>query len=281
MATNSYFNNYGSVDRVHGEQDLIEDLVIESIKMFGLDCFYIPRLPVSRDDIFQEDDLAQYLSAYPVEMYIKNVEGFEGEGDFLSKFGLEVRDSITFTVAQKRYRNAVSDFIDTADSDGDGSNDDVDRGTSRNHNVAIVQPSKRRPLEGDLLYFPLNKKIFEITFVEHEAVFYQMGSLQTFDLKCELFEYSQERFTIPEVPGVLTADQASAITDVFADHQLVNYAPAVIEFADGTPVNNTTFDSHTNSQNTAFEDFIDKDNNIAADNIIDFSQGNPFGDDIF
>ena len=267
MATNSYFNNYGSVDRVHGEQDLIEDLVIESIKMFGLDCFYIPRNPASRDNIFQEDDLAQYLSAYPVEMYIKNVEGFEGEGDFLSKFGLEVRDSITFTVAQKRYRNAVSDFIDTADSDGDGTNDDVDRGTSG------VTATERRPLEGDLLYFPLNKKIFEITFVEHEAVFYQMGSLQTFDLKCELFEYSQERFTIPEVAGVLTQAQADLITAVFANHKTVQ--------ADGTPVDDATFDANTDSQNTAFEDFIDKNNDIAADNIIDFSQGNPFGDDIF
>ena len=100
-----------------------------------------------------------------------------------------------------------------------------------------------------------------------------MGSLQTFDLKCELFEYSQERFTIPEVAGVLTQAQADLITAVFANHKTVQ--------ADGTPVDDATFDANTDSQNTAFEDFIDKNNDIAADNIIDFSQGNPFGDDIF
>jgi len=264
VATNSYFNNYGYTQ----EQSLIEDLVIESIKMYGLDCFYIPRIPASRDNIFQEDDLAQYLSAYPVEMYIKNVEGFEGEGDFLSKFGLEVRDSITFTIAQKRYRDSVSNLIDTTDSDGDGTNDDVDRGTSG------VTATERRPLEGDLLYFPLNKKIFEITFVEHEAVFYQMGSLQTFDLKCELFEYSNERFYISQDSvdnGYITSAQKTAIEAVFAAHRTVtpgatiNDADTIIE----------DIDDIANSSNTAIQSAI------AADNIIDFSQSNPFGDDIF
>lgn len=264
MATNTHFNNYGYAQ----EQSLIEDLVIESIKMFGLDCYYIPRIPVARDSIFQEDDLARYTSAYAVEMYIKNVEGFEGEGDFLSKFGLEVRDSVTFTVAQKRYRNAVSDNIDSADTDDDGTNDDVDRGTSG------IDVTERRPLEGDLLYFPLNKKIFEIRHVEHEAVFYQMGSLQTFDLKCELFEYSNERFYISQDSvdnGYITSAQKTAIEAVFAAHRTVtpgatiNDADTIIE----------DIDDIANSSNTEIQ------NAIASDNIIDFSQSNPFGDDIF
>jgi len=98
-----------------------------------------------------------------------------------------------------------------------------------------------------------------------------MGSLQTFDLKCELFEYSQERFTIPEVDGVLTQAQADLITAVFSNHKTVQ--------ADGTPVDDATFDANTGGQNTAFEDMVNT--GIQADNIIDFSQGNPFGDDIF
>ena len=266
MATNTHFNNYGYAQ----EQSLIEDLVIESIKMYGLDCYYIPRIPVARDSIFQEDDLARYTSAYAVEMYIKNVEGFEGEGDFLSKFGLEVRDSVTFTVAQKRYRDAVSNNIATADTDGDGTSDTdaADRGTN------AIPLTERRPLEGDLLYFPLNKKIFEIQHVEHEAEFYQMGSLQTFDLKCELFEYSNERFYISQDSvdnGYITAAQKTAIEAVFAAHRTVtpgatiNDADTIIE----------DIDDIANSSNTEIQ------NAIAADNIIDFSQSNPFGDDIF
>lgn len=266
MATNTHFNNYGYAQ----EQTLIEDLVIESIKVYGLDCFYIPRIPVARDSIFQEDDLARYTSAYAVEMYIKNVEGFEGEGDFLSKFGLEVRDSVTFTVAQKRYRNAVSDNIATADTDGDATSDTdaTDRGTN------AIPLTERRPLEGDLLYFPLNKKIFEIQHVEHEAVFYQMGSLQTFDLKCELFEYSNERFIIHQdsvTNGYISDADKTAIEAVFAAHRTVtpgatiNDADTIIE----------DIDVIADSSNTAIQ------NAIATDNIIDFSQGNPFGEDSF
>ncbi|MDB4786259.1 hypothetical protein OAG36_00845 [bacterium] len=271
MATNSYFNNYGSVDRVHGEQDLIEDLVIESIKMFGLDCFYIPRSPSLTIDndtshLFSEDDMASYRSAHPVEMYIKNVEGFEGEGDFLSKFGLEIRDSITFTIAQKRYRDVVAANIEAAEQN------------ARQTNTLSLE--EKRPLEGDLLYFPLNKKIFQITFVEHEAVFYQMGSLQTFDLKCELFEYSNDTFVIPEVPGILTQAQADAITAVFENHRTT--VPSGQMTGNDNAVDEATFTANTGGQNSEFENFIDNgDPQIAADNIIDFSQGNPFGDDIF
>lgn len=147
------------------EQQLIEDLIIESIRVYGHDLYYIPRILGAKDELLNEDDLPMFTSAYMVEMFVKNVEGFAGEGDFLSKFGLQIRDSITFTVAIRTF------------------------------NAEVGQHSENiRPNEGDLLYLPLNNKIFEIQHVEHEAVFYQMGNLQTYDLKCELFEYSNERF---------------------------------------------------------------------------------------
>ena len=147
------------------EQSLIEDLVIESIRIYGIEVWYIPRTLVARDEILNEDSLSSFNSAYSVEMYIKSVDGFEGEGDFLSKFGLQIRDSVTLTIAQKTFELEVG------------------------RDSTLV-----RPLEGDLIYLPLNNKIFEIQHTEHESIFYQMGSLQTYDLRTELFEYSGERF---------------------------------------------------------------------------------------
>ena len=157
---NLYFENFGNSQ----EQILIEDLVIESIKIYGVDCWYLPKTTLTKDELFNEVTNSIFNQSYMTEMYIKNVEGFEGEGDFLSKFGLQVRDSMTLTIANRIFEDEVTS----------------------------VNDSRPRPLEGDLIYFPLNKKIYEIMHVEHEAIFYQMGSLQTYDLRCELFEYSGE-----------------------------------------------------------------------------------------
>lgn len=162
MATNFYFNNFQSSQ----EQTLIEDLIIESIKIYGLDVYYLPRTVVGNDAIFREDDISKFEDAIQLEVYVKNVDGFAGEGDFLSKFGLEIRDEITLTIAKRVYEDEV--FY-------------------RNYGG-----SSGRPEEGDLIYLPFNQKLFQIKFVEHEAVFYQMGALQTYDLVCELYEYSDE-----------------------------------------------------------------------------------------
>ncbi len=162
MATSVFFNNYNNFN----EQNLIDDLVIESIRIYGIDLVYISRSLGAVDNILNEDDLPAYDEVYEFEAYIKNVDGFEGEGDFLSKFGLQIRDSITFTVANRTFQKYV---------------------TKENY-------QKVRPLEGDLIYFPLNEKMFEIKFVEHESVFYQTGALQVYDMKCELVEYSNQRF---------------------------------------------------------------------------------------
>jgi hypothetical protein len=170
------------------EQNLIEDLIIESIRIYGFDIWYIPRTIVAKDELLNEDDLSTFNSAYMIETYIKNVDGFGGDGDFLSKFGLQINDTMTLTIAMRKFMEDVALF------DGEV-----------------------RPNEGDLIYFPLNRKIFEVKFVEHEAIFYQMGKLQTYDLRCELFEYSQERFNtgIEEIdtllaPYVLTSNAAIA-----------------------------------------------------------------------
>ena len=178
MATNFFFNNFQS----SMEQNLIEDLVVESIKIYGIDLYYLPKRVVNRDTVFREEELATYNTAHPVEMYIKNVDGFEGEGDFMSKFGLEIRDRITFTVSRRSFASEV--LINEAD---------------------FV-----RPREGDLIWFPLNRKMYKIQFVEHEAIFYQLGSLQTWDMTCELFEYNNETFET----GIPDIDQVYGLLDV-------------------------------------------------------------------
>jgi len=161
MATNHYFNHYGTDTP---DQKLVENIVIESIKSFGIDVHYMPRTEVNTDSIFGEDRISKFEDARMVEVYIKSIDGFEGDGTFVSNFGLEVRDQITFTISRRR-------FIDLNFETGN---------------------RDKEPLEGDLIFFPLSDSLFEIKHVQDTNVFYQMGGLQTFDLVCELFEYSDE-----------------------------------------------------------------------------------------
>lgn len=162
MGTNVFFSNYDYFN----ERQLIDDLVIEAIQIYGVDTFYVTRLLEAVDNILNEDDLSIFNAAYDMEMYVKSVDGFQGDGDFLSKFGLRIRDQVTFSVAVRTFEKFATRL-----------------------NTTII-----RPKEGDLVYMPMNGKFFKIMHVEHESVFYQSGALQVYDLKCELFEYSNERF---------------------------------------------------------------------------------------
>ena len=184
MATNVFFQNYDYAN----EQRLIDDLVIESIQMYGLDTFYLTRSLQAVDDILNEDDLSIFSTAYEMEVYVKSVDGFQGEGDFLSRFGLQIRDQAVFTVAIRTFER----------------------------NVTNINPDLLRPKEGDLIYFPLNNKFFKIMHVEHESVFYQTGALQVFDLKTELFEYSNERFDtgIDDIDTFFDAYKTSGVTSL-------------------------------------------------------------------
>jgi hypothetical protein len=170
MATNPYFTQGTTT-----EQDLIEDIIIESLKIYGKDFFYIPRTLVSVDHIFGEDRLSEFKNSYPIEMYFDNIESFAGQGAMIQKFGLLMDQSATLTVARKRWQQLVGN-----------------QGTS-------ILPN--RPAEGDLLYYPLTKGLFEIKFVKHQEPFYQLGRLYTYKLDIELFQYSSERINtgIPEV----------------------------------------------------------------------------------
>lgn len=171
MATNFYFNNFQSSQ----EQLLLENLIIEAIKIYGEDMFYIPRKINNYDALYTEDDSSSYEQAFSLEFYIKSVDGFSGDGNFMSKFGLEIRDQVVFSVAQRVFSDEVGAYT-----------------------------TQVRPREGDLIYFPLNKKCFQIKYVNKQEMFYQLGGLQTWEMTCELFEYSNETFNtgIPEIDAI-------------------------------------------------------------------------------
>lgn len=241
MATSFFFNNFQSSQ----EQQLIEDLVIESIKIYGHDIKYIKRELQNKDRIYGEDrQTSKYVQALSVEMYIKNVDGFQGEGDFLSKFNLEIRDQITFTVSRRVFSEEI------------GSPMSVDR-----------------PREGDLIYFPLNRKIFEIKFVEHEPIFYQMGALQMYDLKCELFEYNGEMFNTgdPEIDFLYNTTFLGGIQSSTLLTDQYNSQTIVLENGD---VLVTEGDSIEDIDLAADNDTIQRE----ADDFLDFSEKNPFSE---
>jgi hypothetical protein len=224
MATNVFFRNYDNFN----EQQLIDDLVIESIKMYGVDVIYIARDFGAIDRVFNEDDLPLYNKVFQFEAYVKSVDGFEGEGDFLSKFGLQIRDQVTFSVANRTFERFVT--RETED---------------------II-----RPREGDLIYFPINEKMFEIKFTEHESVFYQNGSLQVFDMRCELIEYSGQRMET----GYENIDDYFDKIDTTGTTTLQALANTEADGSDAL-ARNYTFETE-------------------GDNILDFSESDPFTENI-
>ena len=217
MPTNMYINNFESSP----EQNLIHDLIIESIKFYGIDMYWLPRNTSSNvDQVLGEDTQSSYTQAHLIEMYLKNVEGFEGEGDFLSKFGLDIRDQATFTVSIRRFEQLeATEALPGGDP------------------ALFV-----RPREGDLIYMPLNKKIFQIQFVEHESVFYIAGTLPVYDLRSELFVYNNQT----------VATGISEIDNLISTYKYSSTMPT------GTTVDNTKIQ-------------------LDANTILDHSDPNPFG----
>jgi hypothetical protein len=163
MSTVNVYFSHGT----RNEQTLVEDLIIESLKIYGQEFFYIPRKLVSKDEILGEDRLSEFKSSFPVEMYFENVDSLGGQGAFIQKFGLMMEQSATLVVARRRWEQMVGRY---------GMN---------------IIPT--RPNEGDLIYFPLTKGLFEIKFVQHQDPFYQLGKLYVYKLQVELFQYSSER----------------------------------------------------------------------------------------
>jgi len=167
MALNPFFLHGSS-----GEQSLVQSLINEHLKMFGVEVVYIPRKIVNRKEIIEEIQASKFDEEFAIEAYVNTYEGHSGSGDILTKFGISLRDELTITISKERFEDFISTFLKKNDSS------EISLST--------------RPREGDLIYFPLGKRLFEIKFVEHEQPFYQLGKLYVYELKCELFEYEDE-----------------------------------------------------------------------------------------
>lgn len=182
--TNLYFDTQNN----YPEQDLIESLVTESISIYGWDIYYCPRYIGKKDEILSEDTLSSYDSAFQIDMYIRSYDAYEGDGTFLSKFNLEIRDQITFVASRRMFRSEISAQI----------------------------PEITRPREGDLIYSPQMKRLFIVKFVNNNSIFYQMGALQVWDVVCEVFEYSNESLNtgIPEIDAI---EPRYSVANVFSN----------------------------------------------------------------
>ena len=236
MATNPFFNEFQNTN----EQTLLSNLIVEAIKQYGYNFYYLPRRYGNREELLSQDDMSYFDTAYIIEMYIKNVEGFAGEGQYLSKFGLEIRDRMTFTVARATF-NLI---------------------------VGTPEPTIIRPREGDLIYFAMTNKIWEIKQSDPWIDFYPLGSLPMFDLSCDVFEYDNEHF----------ATNVAAI-----DAIETNYSTNVEEFYEHYSNGNVILDGNGNPiiSNTFVITIQDPeyDNDMAntqVNPLIDFSIHNPF-----
>lgn len=199
MARNVYFSQ-----TVKSEQNLYEDLIVESLKIYGQECYYLPRNMVSRDMILNEDIESKFDDAYLIEMYLENIDGFDGDGTLFTKFGLEIRDQATFVVSKRTWEKLVGVW-----------------------NNGIISS---RPAEGDLIYLPLSKSFMEIKFVDHQQPFYQLSKFPVYKLRCELFEYSNQAVST----GIDELDKLEQVfsTEYFFDIQSSNN----IQFAIGEMV---------------------------------------------
>lgn len=167
MALNPFF-----LQGSPGEQRLIQELINEQLRMYGVEVTYIPRKFVKKETIIEEVTSSKFDDNFLLEAYINTYEGHSGAGDILTKFGMSLRDEVTLVISRERFEDFIAPFLNSMDED------EIEVAT--------------RPREGDLIYFPLGQRLFEVKFVEHEQPFYQLGKLYTYELKCELFEYEDE-----------------------------------------------------------------------------------------
>ena len=268
MPTNPYFKNFNS----SRHQYLLESQILESIKMFGYDVKYIPRTLFAVDHVYGEDPASTFNQAKSVEIYIKNVDGFAGQGRFMSKFGIEVRDQITFTVSKLRFDQIKTDKLLTENSYIISQEEKPIYSPNQTHGIILEDGDRDefaidfdKPREGDLIYFPLVNKIFEIKFVAAETMFYQHGTLFVYDLECEMFEYSSERFNTGDINidsiSVLSGDISQFAMENEDGGFTLNETGGLL--TDEIPIENAV----KMANNTLFANKVD--------NIIDWSEVNP------
>jgi hypothetical protein len=216
---------------------------MESIKMYGHDIFYCPRTLVAKDDIYGEDALSEYNNNYEIDMYIKSYDSYEGDGTFLSKFNLEIRDQMTLTVSVRNFNDEIGQYA-----------------------------ALDRPQEGDLIYLPMVTRIMVIKYVNKTPIFYQMGTIQMYDLVCEIFEYSSERLNTG-IEAIDSIEQKNSIA--METYGLLTTDGFVIVDQDGFEIIQSNYNFETQAgdsyeDNTEFQ--------LEGEAILDWSQIDPFSE---
>ena len=258
MAVNHFFQGGNGIGNKN-EKSLYEDLIIEGLKIYGHDVYYLPRTLVNQDLILGEDSLSKFDDSYLIEMYVETTEGLAGEQELINKFGLEVREETTFMLSKRRWNDAVDSY----------------------HTMI----KEGRPNEGDIIYYPLLNKFFEISFVEDQEPFFQLGNLPVYKLRARTWEYSSEKLNT----GVTDIDSAE---DAFSLDQLAHQ----FMLEDGTGSLQLENDSVDGTKNyfineeyniqtqSTYADNLDLDAQAGfntedtSDDILDFTERNPFGE---
>ncbi len=244
MPTNVYFNTGTTA-----EQRLYENLIIEQLSVFGQDVYYLPRKLVNKDTLFGEDASSSFNDAYIIEMYLDNIEGYEGQKEMMTRFGIDMQDEATWVVSKRRFEQLIS--LDA--------------------NLIV----STRPNEGDLIYFPDGKKLFEISFVDHDDPFYQIQNLPVFKMRCRTFEYSHEDMAtgLDAVDAIETSESLDALayqiilesgTDSGTNYLITEDGDWIVSEAYSVSTLDTSSDT----------DFFE----TQGDSILDFSEMNPFGE---
>ena len=258
MPVNHYFQDGNGIGNT-AEKRLYEDLIIEGLKIYGQDVYYLPRTIVNRDLILGEDMLSKFSSALLLEAYMETTEGFAGEQEIVNKFGLEIREDTTFMIAKKRFNQAVDE------------------------KATLV--AEGRPNEGDIIYMPLMNSFFEIQFVQDQEPFFQLGQLPVYKLVCTRWEYSSERLDT----GVSTIDAAEdkyTLDQLQHQFSLENETGSLVLENDSASgdVNYLLLETYNLQTQSTYADNNDLDTaagfdtSSTADDILDFTERNPFGE---
>ena len=332
MAVNKAFHT-SNLTSIASERSLYQNLIKEAIQIYGHDVYYMDRQSVNEDSLFGEDTLNQFNTQHPIEMYVEDGEGYAGDKEIMTQFGLENRNEITFVVSKERFQELDRQVQIESGTDSTGGSILLETGTidqsedssvlstvSGDNNFYIIQDTAAtdsdRPLEGDLVYHPVLTKVFEVSFVDHDEPFHQLDNNPVYKLRCKQYEYSQEVFDtgIAEIDAIeddlstdttgsqFTLEQSSTQNEeISIQHSIGNFG-LLLEETDGDNIlfenddssvgTNILLENAADSGDSSYliqEDYIVGDMSTDKtsqnelfdsldDDILDFSESNPFGD---
>ena len=258
MAINHHFQGGNGIGNTN-EKKLYEDLIIEGLKIYGHDVYYLPRTLVNQDLILGEDSLSKFDDSYLIEMYVETTEGLAGEQELINKFGLEIREETTFMLSKRRWNDAVDSY----------------------HTMI----KEGRPNEGDIIYYPLLNKFFEISFVEDQEPFFQLGNLPVYKLRARTWEYSSEKLDTGVTDIDSAEDQYSL--DLLAHQFMLEDGTGSLQLENDSVSGDKNYfinEEYNIQTQSTYADNLDLDSQAGfntadtSDDILDFTERNPFGE---